>query len=242
MNFNLLDLDNDILNIIGDYVKKDNIDRIENFKKVDILGTHANNNDHFPLLFIDSTAVTYFFYRLYNSYFMCIICMCVLYEDWVQWSLPPLNALSIIDFWVCVFRFKAILSFSFSDNLKCIFLWSFMQGTTWKKCTGQHYDTDQSNKMGCIVQVISSLYAPTLYVFTRPRVCQAASESSAAVSLYRVLQCSKVPARDSARKSGHCTAGFGFQELQLQWRVRISSCSRSLTAMYRIIREGMCWS
>ena len=37
MNFNLLDLDNDILNIIGDYVKKDNIDRIENFEKVDIL-------------------------------------------------------------------------------------------------------------------------------------------------------------------------------------------------------------
>ncbi len=27
--FNLLDLDNDVLNIIGDYVKKDNIDRME---------------------------------------------------------------------------------------------------------------------------------------------------------------------------------------------------------------------
>ena len=37
MNINLLDLDNDILNIIGDYVKKDNIDRIENFEKVDVL-------------------------------------------------------------------------------------------------------------------------------------------------------------------------------------------------------------
>ena len=37
MNTNLLDLNNDILNIIGDYVKKDNIDRIEKFKKVDIL-------------------------------------------------------------------------------------------------------------------------------------------------------------------------------------------------------------
>ena len=37
MNTNLLDLNNDILNIIGDYVKKDNIDRIENLKKVDIL-------------------------------------------------------------------------------------------------------------------------------------------------------------------------------------------------------------
>ena len=36
-NINLLDLNNDILNIIGDYVKKDNIDRIENFEKVDIL-------------------------------------------------------------------------------------------------------------------------------------------------------------------------------------------------------------
>ena len=37
MNINLLDLNNDILNIIGDYVKKDNIERIENFEKVDIL-------------------------------------------------------------------------------------------------------------------------------------------------------------------------------------------------------------
>ena len=36
-NINLLDLNNDILNIIGDYVKKDNIDRIDNFEKVDIL-------------------------------------------------------------------------------------------------------------------------------------------------------------------------------------------------------------
>ena len=30
---NLLDLDDDILNIIGDYVKKDNFDRIEKFKQ-----------------------------------------------------------------------------------------------------------------------------------------------------------------------------------------------------------------
>ena len=37
MNTNLLDLNNDILNIIGDYVKKDNIDRIEKFKQVDKL-------------------------------------------------------------------------------------------------------------------------------------------------------------------------------------------------------------
>ena len=37
MNTNLLDLNNDILNIIGDYVKKDNIDRIDHFEKVDIL-------------------------------------------------------------------------------------------------------------------------------------------------------------------------------------------------------------
>ena len=37
MNTNLLDLNNDILNIIGDFVKKDNIDRIDNFEKVDIL-------------------------------------------------------------------------------------------------------------------------------------------------------------------------------------------------------------
>ena len=31
--FNLLDLDNDVLNIIGDYVKKDNKRRIENERK-----------------------------------------------------------------------------------------------------------------------------------------------------------------------------------------------------------------
>jgi hypothetical protein len=38
MNTNLLDLNNDILNIIGDYVKKDNIEREEKeraFKFVD---------------------------------------------------------------------------------------------------------------------------------------------------------------------------------------------------------------
>ncbi len=42
MNTNLLDINNDILNVIGDYVKKDNADRMEklikeNFKQVDIL-------------------------------------------------------------------------------------------------------------------------------------------------------------------------------------------------------------
>ena len=40
MNTNLLDLNNDILNIIGDYVKKDNaiiIDIKESFKQVDVL-------------------------------------------------------------------------------------------------------------------------------------------------------------------------------------------------------------
>ncbi len=42
MNKNLLDLNNDILNVIGDYVKKDNADRMEklikeSFKQVDIL-------------------------------------------------------------------------------------------------------------------------------------------------------------------------------------------------------------
>ncbi len=42
MNTNLLDLNNGSLNVIGDYVKKDNADRMEklikeNFKQVDIL-------------------------------------------------------------------------------------------------------------------------------------------------------------------------------------------------------------
>ena len=37
---NLLDLDNDILNVIGDYVKKDNerrIDKEDDFKKTDFI-------------------------------------------------------------------------------------------------------------------------------------------------------------------------------------------------------------
>ena len=47
MNTNLLDLNNDILNIIGDYVKKDNADRIEkhikeSFKQVDVLYNTLN--------------------------------------------------------------------------------------------------------------------------------------------------------------------------------------------------------
>jgi hypothetical protein len=42
MNTNLLDLNNDILTVIGDYVKKDNADRMEklikeSFKQVDVL-------------------------------------------------------------------------------------------------------------------------------------------------------------------------------------------------------------
>ena len=39
MNTNLLDLNNDILNIIGDYVKKDNNERIQNFKFIDYVIT-----------------------------------------------------------------------------------------------------------------------------------------------------------------------------------------------------------
>ncbi len=45
MNKNLLDLNNDILNIIGDYVKKDNFERILN-KKEQIL----NGKITFPCL------------------------------------------------------------------------------------------------------------------------------------------------------------------------------------------------
>ena len=45
-NINLLDLDNDVLNIIGDYVKKDNHDRTEElFKKRMIM----YNNTYYPL-------------------------------------------------------------------------------------------------------------------------------------------------------------------------------------------------
>ncbi len=35
MNTNLLDLNTDILNIIGDYVKKENNERIQDFKFID---------------------------------------------------------------------------------------------------------------------------------------------------------------------------------------------------------------
>ena len=37
MNTNLLDLNNDILNIIGDYVKKDNIEREEKKELLNLL-------------------------------------------------------------------------------------------------------------------------------------------------------------------------------------------------------------
>ncbi len=39
MNTNLLDLNNDVLNIIGDYVKKDNNDRIQDFNFLDYVIT-----------------------------------------------------------------------------------------------------------------------------------------------------------------------------------------------------------
>ena len=42
MNTNLLDLDNDILNIIGDFVKKDNACRIE--KEKDFVNTDNHIN------------------------------------------------------------------------------------------------------------------------------------------------------------------------------------------------------
>ena len=54
--FNLLDLDNDVLNIIGDYVKKDNIDRMEkeeDFKYADEGTEYLNlivNNFFFGIL------------------------------------------------------------------------------------------------------------------------------------------------------------------------------------------------
>ena len=48
--FNLLDLDNDILNIIGDYVKKDNHDRMEkeeDFKYADEGIEYLKKNNQF---------------------------------------------------------------------------------------------------------------------------------------------------------------------------------------------------
>ena len=42
MNTNLLDLDNDILNIIGDYVKKDNALRIKKEKDFENTDKHIN--------------------------------------------------------------------------------------------------------------------------------------------------------------------------------------------------------
>ena len=49
-HFNLLDLDNDILNIIGDYVKKDNADRMEkeeDFKYADEGMDYLKKNNQF---------------------------------------------------------------------------------------------------------------------------------------------------------------------------------------------------
>ncbi len=47
-NMNLLDLDNDVLNIIGGYVKKDNERRIskeDNFKKPDFIMNYLKENN-----------------------------------------------------------------------------------------------------------------------------------------------------------------------------------------------------
>ena len=49
-NLNLLDLDNDILNIIGDYVKKDNNRRIkkeDDFKKTDFIMDRLKRKNQF---------------------------------------------------------------------------------------------------------------------------------------------------------------------------------------------------
>ena len=50
MNTNLLDLNNDILNIIGDYVKKDNerrIDKEDDFEKTDFIMNYLKENNKF---------------------------------------------------------------------------------------------------------------------------------------------------------------------------------------------------
>ena len=50
MNTNLLDLNNDVLNIIGDYVKQDNADRMEkeeDFKYADEGMNYLKNNNKF---------------------------------------------------------------------------------------------------------------------------------------------------------------------------------------------------
>jgi hypothetical protein len=50
MNTNLLDLKTDILNIIGDYVKKDNdrrMDKEDDFKKTDFIMNYLKENNKF---------------------------------------------------------------------------------------------------------------------------------------------------------------------------------------------------
>ena len=50
MNTNLLDLNTDILNIIGDYVKKDNerrIDKEDDFEKTDFIMNRLKENNKF---------------------------------------------------------------------------------------------------------------------------------------------------------------------------------------------------
>ncbi len=50
MNTNLLDLNIDILNIIGDYVKKDNdhrIDKEDDFEKTDFIMNYLKENNKF---------------------------------------------------------------------------------------------------------------------------------------------------------------------------------------------------
>ncbi len=50
MNTNLLDLNNDVLNIIGDYVKKDNNERIQEFNFLDYVLTELMHELNFNKL------------------------------------------------------------------------------------------------------------------------------------------------------------------------------------------------
>ena len=50
MNTNLLDLNNDVLNIIGDYVKKDNNERIKNYNFIfDVITEILDESEYYKL-------------------------------------------------------------------------------------------------------------------------------------------------------------------------------------------------
>ena len=68
-NMNLLDLDNDVLNIIGDYVKKDNHDRMKNKIKNKMKRGDITFNEYVDIFHVCDYSA-YFKYKEFHRMFL----------------------------------------------------------------------------------------------------------------------------------------------------------------------------